>query len=163
VCAILHVLVFLTTIPTTFQDVYQDRVGVAGFHYLALGAGIVIGSQTNARLMDRVYKVLKARYGGDGRPEFRLRAYHSWVPLSAQMTHFSLTVANIVPATIFLPIGLLITGWTTQNHVFWLVPDIVSDVTCVLLVGVLRGIYTGRAPRLLGLALLWQCKASRHT
>jgi MFS family permease len=96
--------IFLTTIPTTFQDVYQDRVGVAGFHYLALGAGIVIGSQTNARLMDRVYKVLKARYGGDGRPEFRL--------------------PNIVPATIFLPIGLLITGWTTQNHVFWLVPDI---------------------------------------
>jgi hypothetical protein len=76
---------------------------------------------------------------------------------------FSLTVANIVPATIFLPIGLLITGWTTQNHVFWLVPDIVSDVTCVLLVGVLRGIYTGRALRLLGLAQLWQSKASRHT
>jgi hypothetical protein len=40
---------------------------------------------------------------------------------------FSLTVANIVPGTIFLPIGLLITGWTTQSHIFWLVPDIVSD------------------------------------
>jgi len=79
-------------------------VGIAGFHYLALGAGLVIGSQTNARLMDRVYKVLKARYGGVGRPEFRL--------------------PNIVPGTILLPIGLLITGWTTQNHVFWLVPDI---------------------------------------
>ncbi|KAF8498757.1 MFS polyamine transporter [Russula emetica] len=96
--------IFLTTIPTTFQDVYHDRVGVAGFHYLALGAGLVIASQTNARLMDRIYKVLKARYGGVGRPEFRL--------------------PNIVPGTIFLPIGLLITGWTTQNHVFWLVPDI---------------------------------------
>jgi hypothetical protein len=55
--------------------VYHNRVGIAGFHYLALGAGLVIGSQTNARLMDRVYKVLKARYGGVGRPEFRLRAY----------------------------------------------------------------------------------------
>ena len=75
VCAILHVLVFLTTIPTTFQNVYHDRVGAAGFHYLALGAGLMIASQTNARLMDRVYKALKARYGGVGRPEFRLRAY----------------------------------------------------------------------------------------
>jgi hypothetical protein len=68
---------------------------------------------------------------------------------------FSFTVANIVPGTIFLPIGLLITGWTTQNHAFWLVPDIVSDVTCVFLVGVLRSIYTGRALCLLGPAVLW--------
>jgi len=96
--------IFLTTIPTTFQDVYHNRVGVAGFHYLALGAGLSIGSQGNAWLMDRVYKSLKARYGGVGRPEFRL--------------------PNIVPGTILSPIGLLITGWTTQNHVFWLVPDI---------------------------------------
>jgi hypothetical protein len=77
VCAVLRVLVFLTTIPTTFGDVYHERVGVTGFHYIALGAGLAIASQTNARLMDRVYKVLKARYGGVGRPEFRLRAYRS--------------------------------------------------------------------------------------
>jgi len=75
--AVLHVSVFLTTIPTTFQDVYHDRVGVAGFHYLALGVGLWMGSQVNARLMDRVYKSLKARYGGVGRPEFRLREFCS--------------------------------------------------------------------------------------
>ena len=38
--------------------------------------------------------------------------------------------ANIVPGTILLPIGLLITGWATQERVFWLVPDIVSDLDC---------------------------------
>lgn len=68
-------LVFLTTISTTFQDVYHDRVGVAGLHYLALGIGISIPSQINARLMDRIYTVLKARNGGIGKPEFRLRMY----------------------------------------------------------------------------------------
>lgn len=68
---------------------------------------------------------------------------------------FSLTVANIVPGTILLPMGLLITGWTTQHHVFWLVPDIVSDETRALLVGVLKDVYTGRALCSLGLALLW--------
>jgi hypothetical protein len=57
--------------------VYHEGVGVSGFHYIALGAGLAIASQANARLMDRVYKVLKARYGGVGRPEFRLRAYRS--------------------------------------------------------------------------------------
>ncbi|KAN0121131.1 MFS general substrate transporter [Russula decolorans] len=92
---------FLTTIPTTFQDVYHDRVGIAGLHYLALGFGLSVPLQINAMLMDKIYTLLKARNGGVGRPEFRL--------------------PNIVPGSIFLPIGLLITGWTAQNHVFWLV------------------------------------------
>ncbi|KAI0285974.1 MFS polyamine transporter [Russula aff. rugulosa BPL654] len=95
---------FLTTISTAFRDVYHDRVGIAGLHYLALGLGLSIPSQINARLMDKMYMLLKARNGGVGRPEFRL--------------------PNIVPGTILLPIGLLITGWTMQEHVFWLVPDI---------------------------------------
>ncbi len=47
--------------------------------------------------------------------------------------------------------GMLITGWSAQNRVFWLVPDIVSDLTVVPFVGVLRDIY--RALRLSGLAL----------
>ena len=62
------------------------------------------------------------------------------------------TVANIVPGTILLPIGLLITGWSIQGRVFWLVPDIVSDLGHVLFAEVLRDIY--RALRWLGLALL---------
>ena len=75
--AILHFSVFLTTIPTIFQDVYHDRVGIAGLHYLALGVGLSVPSQINARLMDKIYTSLKARNGGVGRPEFRLREYHS--------------------------------------------------------------------------------------
>lgn len=54
----------------------------------------------------------------------------------------SRTIANIVPGTILLPIGLLLTGWTTQARVFWLVPDVVSDMNCMLLVGVTRS-FTG--------------------
>jgi len=72
--AVLYVSVFLTTISTAFQNVYHDRVGVAGLHYLALGLGLAIPAQINARLMDKVYKALKVRNGGVGRPEFRLRA-----------------------------------------------------------------------------------------
>ena len=59
---------------TAFRDVYHERVGIAGLHYLALGLGLLIPSQINARLMDKTYKLLKARNGGVGRPEFRLRA-----------------------------------------------------------------------------------------
>jgi hypothetical protein len=42
------------------------------------------------------------------------------------------TVANIVPGTVLLPMGLLISGWATQERVFWLVPDIVSNLDGVL-------------------------------
>ncbi len=73
--ALLYVLVFITTIPSTFQDVYHERVGISGLHYLALGVGLLGGSQINAIFIDRVYTSLKSRNGGVGRPEFRLRLY----------------------------------------------------------------------------------------
>ena len=139
--AVLHVSVFLTTIPTAFQDVYHERVGIAGFHYLALGLGLSIPSQINARLMDKIYKLLKARNGGVGRPEFRLRAQCSCSFVGSNNSFSFVTVANIVPGTILLPLGLLITGWTTQERVFWLLPDIVSNLNCVLFKEVLRYIY----------------------
>lgn len=91
---------------------YHDRVGIAGLHYLALGVGLMVGSQSNARLMDKVYLLLKSRNGGVGRPEFRL--------------------LNIVPGTILLPIGMLLTGWTAQERVYWLVPDLVGDMNGAL-------------------------------
>ena len=51
-----------------------------------------------------------------------------------------------------MPVGLLIAGWATQERVFWLVPDIVSDLDRVLLPEVLRDIY--RASRWSELVLL---------
>ena len=61
--------------------------------------------------------------------------------VSRNNSFFFLTAANIVPGTVLLPIGLLIAGWATQERVFWLVPDIVSDLDRVLLPEVLRSIY----------------------
>lgn len=95
---------FLTTMPTIFGVIYQEKPGIAGLHYLALGVGLTGASQLNARTLDKVYVHFKNKNGGVGRPEFRL--------------------PPMVPGTILLPIGLLITGWTVQNKVFWLVPDI---------------------------------------
>ena len=37
----------------------------------------------------------------------------------------NLLLASMIPGTIVLPIGLFIHGWSAQNHVFWIVPDIV--------------------------------------
>jgi hypothetical protein len=34
--------------------------------------------------------------------------------------------ASMVPGTIMLPVGVLLTGWSAQYKVHWIVPDIVS-------------------------------------
>jgi len=73
--AVLYISVYITTIPSIFQDVYHDRIGIAGLHYLAFGVGLTGGSQINAMFIDRVFMWLKSRNGGVGKPEFRLRTY----------------------------------------------------------------------------------------
>ncbi|EPQ50360.1 MFS polyamine transporter [Gloeophyllum trabeum ATCC 11539] len=95
---------FLTTIPSIFEGVYGERVGIAGLHYIALGVGLTGASQINARLLDRIYAHFIKRNGGQGRPEYRL--------------------PSMVPGTILLPAGLFIAGWTARRDIHWIVPDI---------------------------------------
>jgi hypothetical protein len=99
--------VFLTTLPATFgpTGVYHERTGIAGLNYIAFGVGLTGASQINARLLDRIYNYYTRKNGGAGRPEYRL--------------------PSMVPGTILLPIGLLLTGWSVQYKLHWIVPDIV--------------------------------------
>ena len=140
---ILYVSVFITTMPSIFQDVYHDRIGIAGLHYLAFGVGLVSGSQINAMFIDRVYVSLKSRNGGIGKPEFRLRAYQCSALFWPSNNPSCCVAANIVPGTILLPTGLLITGWAAEKRVYWLVTDLVSDmgrIPCVTVKRCLQGI-----------------------
>lgn len=95
---------FLTTIPAIFARIYHQDVGISGLNYIALGIGLTGASQINARYMDRIYIWLRENRGnGVDEPEFRL--------------------PSMVPGTIAMPIGLLITGWAAQSHVHWAVTD----------------------------------------
>ncbi|KAH8102278.1 MFS polyamine transporter [Cristinia sonorae] len=95
---------FLTTIPSIFEDVYHEETGIAGLHYLSFGLGLMLGAQLNMRFLDRIYKYLKGKNDGVGRPEFRL--------------------PTMLPGVICLPIGLLISGWTARADVPWIAVDI---------------------------------------
>jgi hypothetical protein len=117
------VLVFLTTIPTIFADIYHEAPGIAGLHYIALGVGLTTASQINARLLDRIYIYFKNKNGGVGQPEFRLRKLsNSYFPITILILNF---LASMVPASIILPIGLLLSGWAAQQHLHWIATDIV--------------------------------------
>ena len=66
--------VFLTTLPSIFQEVYRESIGIAGLNYISLGIGMFVTAQANARFIDTLYKHLSKRNGGIGKPEYRLRA-----------------------------------------------------------------------------------------
>jgi hypothetical protein len=112
--------------PLMFQGTYGESVDVSGLHYLALGVGVTGSSQINARFTDYIYKYLKAKNGGAGEPEYRLRwsILHTRTDDADSIIH---QLASMVPGTIFLPVGLLITGWAVQAHVHWIVTDIVGS------------------------------------
>ncbi|EDR04269.1 MFS polyamine transporter [Laccaria bicolor S238N-H82] len=95
---------FLTTMPAIFANVYHEGPGIQGLHYIALGLGLTVASQVNARYMDRIYIHFKRKNGNVGEPEFRL--------------------PSMVPGTIILPIGLFISGWASQAKVHWIATDI---------------------------------------
>jgi hypothetical protein len=87
-----------------FTKIYGQSVGIAGTNFIAQGLGFFLWAQIQGRLLDVVYRKLKARYGGEGKPEYRL-------PM-------------MIPASIFLPFGLLLYGWGAQHHLHWIIPDI---------------------------------------
>ncbi|KAI3610705.1 mfs multidrug [Moniliophthora roreri] len=99
----------LTTFVKVYTDQYGENSGVAGMHYLAIALGSTVGGQVGARVLNKIYRVMKAKNSGVGTPEMRL-------PLL------------MVSATT-LPIGLLIYGWTSNARAFWLVPG--GNWTCV--------------------------------
>ncbi|KAI0654246.1 MFS polyamine transporter [Cubamyces menziesii] len=112
----------IATIPPVFADIYHERPGYIGLHYIALGLGLFVASQINARMLDRVYVALKKRNNGQGEPEFRL--------------------PTVMPGTVLIPIGLLMSGWGAQEHVHWIVPDIGYAIVGAGMVLIFQGMQT---------------------
>lgn len=92
---------------SSFATIWTERYGqstqISGVHYVALAIGNLVGAILNS-LNDRVYKYLRARNGGEDRPEYRVLAFF--------------------PSAIMLPVGLLWYGWSAQAKLFWIMPDI---------------------------------------
>jgi MFS family permease len=106
----------LSTFPTLWSDVYHESVGIGGLNYISLGLGFFIGTQVCAPCQDRIYRALKRRNNGVGKPEFR-------VPL-------------MVPGAVLVPIGLFIYGWTAEAHTHWIGPNF---GTAIFAAGVIIG------------------------
>ncbi|PGH18804.1 hypothetical protein AJ79_00217 [Helicocarpus griseus UAMH5409] len=97
-------------------DFYNQPIDIGGLNYISLGLGFFVGSQACARLNDKIYRALKERGSGIGKPEFR-------TPL-------------LVVGAILIPSGLFIYGWAAQYRTHWIVPNV---GTCILSAGMIVG------------------------
>ncbi|CEQ40474.1 SPOSA6832_02101 [Sporobolomyces salmonicolor] len=103
-----------------FMTVYHESTGIAGTNFIAMALGFFLASQIGARALDVIYRKLKERYGGEGKPEYRL-------PL-------------MFPACILLPFGLLLYGWSAQHHLPWISTDIGMFFVSVAMILIFQGI-----------------------
>ncbi|KAF7587889.1 hypothetical protein BBP40_006595 [Aspergillus hancockii] len=104
VYGVLYLMSSTFPILWTSPEYYNESTGIGGLNYISLGLGYFLGSQICARLNDHVYRRLKTRHNGTGKPEFR-------TPLLAI-------------AAVLNPVGLFIYGWTAQTHCHWIAPNI---------------------------------------
>ncbi|QSZ30230.1 hypothetical protein DSL72_004752 [Monilinia vaccinii-corymbosi] len=86
------VYLVLSTFPRLWEDVYNESIGIGGLNYIS------------APCQDLIYRALKARNNGVGKPEFR-------VPL-------------MIPGALLVPVGLFWYGWSAQAKTHWIVPNI---------------------------------------
>lgn len=94
----------LSTFPGLWENRYGESVGVGGLNYISLGVGFFVGTQIAAPCQDRIYRALKKRNDGVGKPEFR-------VPL-------------MIPGAFLVPVGLFWYGWSAQAKLHWIMPNI---------------------------------------
>jgi MFS family permease len=100
----------LSSFPLLFSKRYGQAEGRASLNYIALAVGFFLGAQVSAPMMDLVYRKLKARNNGVGKPEFRIPA--------------------MVVGSIMIPVGLLWYGWSAQARAHWIMPDIGAAIFC---------------------------------
>jgi len=100
----------LSTFPALWSGRYGEPVGEASLNYIALGVGFFLGAQISAPVNDKVYRRLKARYNGIGRPEFR--------------------VPGMFVGSCLIPIGLFWYGWSAQARTHWILPDVGAAIFC---------------------------------
>jgi len=100
----------LSTFPLLWSTRYEESVGIGSLNFISMGLGFFLGTQTCAPLNDAIYRHLKKKNGGVGKPEFR-------VPM-------------MIPASLLVPIGLFWYGWSAQAQVHWIVPNIGACIFC---------------------------------
>ena len=100
----------LSTFPGLWSGRYGEATGIGSLNFISMGLGFFLGTQICAPLNDAIYRRLKKKNNGVGKPEFR-------VPI-------------MIPGSILVPVGLFWYGWSAQAKVHWIMPNIGATIFC---------------------------------
>jgi MFS family permease len=92
------------TFPVIWSEVYGESLGIGGLNYISIAIGSFLGIIVNFKYIDRIYRQLKEKNGGVGRPEFRM--------------------PSMFVGSFFVTVGLSWYGWSVKGHVHWIMPNI---------------------------------------
>lgn len=113
----------LYIVLSTFSDMWTKQYGmsveISGLHYIAVALGEVTGSQICAKLMDKLYHVLKGRYTLKNRGPDHSQECNSGTGHTPESR-----MPCIIPGALFGPLGLFMYGWAAQYQLHWIVVDI---------------------------------------
>jgi hypothetical protein len=104
------IYLMLSTFPLLWSDRYGMTVGIGSLNFISMGVGFFLGTQITAPLNDALYRRLKKKNNGVGKPEFR-------IPI-------------MVPASLLVPVGLFWYGWSAQYQLHWIMPNIGAALFC---------------------------------
>ncbi|KAJ5410067.1 uncharacterized protein N7487_004426 [Penicillium crustosum] len=111
----------LATFPDIWTEIYQESSSIGGLNYISIAIGSFAGLFINLKLVDRIYKTLKARNNGVGKPEYRMP---------------SLAVGSFIST-----IGLFWYGWSI-GHTHWIMPNIGALLFTAGTISCLQGMQT---------------------
>jgi hypothetical protein len=112
-----YLFILITTFTTVFENLYQFHAGSAGLSFLGIGVGCIVGVLALGIASDKIFVTMVKNNNGIGKPEYRL-------PL-------------MIFCSLFIPVGLLIYGWTAENRLHWIIPIIGTAITAIGVVSVL--------------------------
>jgi MFS family permease len=92
------------TFPVVWSEVYSESLGIGGLNFVSIGVGSILGVFVNVQFIDRIYRHLKKRNNDVAFPEFRVPA--------------------IIIGSTMVPVGLFWYGWSVQERVHWIMPNI---------------------------------------
>ncbi|UKZ91169.1 uncharacterized protein TrAFT101_006163 [Trichoderma asperellum] len=112
----------LGTFPSIWTEWYGESVSIGGLNYLSIAIGSFAGLILNFFFIDRIYRSLKTKNNGIGRPEFRM--------------------PTMFIGSIMVSIGLFWYGWSVQARLHWIMPNIGVAICSAGTMGCLQGMQT---------------------
>ncbi|EMR65043.1 putative mfs multidrug transporter protein [Eutypa lata UCREL1] len=110
------------TFPAIWTEWYDESLGISGLNYLSIAIGSFVGLIINIKLVDRIYKNLKAKNGDVGQPEYRIPC---------------MGVGSVITT-----IGLFWYGWSVEARAHWIMPNIGALIFTAGTISCLQGMQT---------------------